>query len=557
MASVQQQVTSASDVISHNISQLADNRGFLSQNVLSQLRNLLEALAVWVHTGDASTQMHYNKVGPAFDALAGKVKYRLLSRFHGLLQASASHYTLDGDPSERLMLKYYEFLMRTRDVAQKELGVKILANLENFPVDQDPSLREYREAIAECVDRANAGLAEPARTDRYYVHSSRPFFVRGRIYYEVTFSVAHDRASKFDRTIAFTDIDLTDKYAARLSLGNDQISVLGRTMPIVLIRSWEVSIRPCEFSNFAYLFGASKKAQSTHAEYRNLMTYLTRTQSNLLDLMDMPDARYAQIRTWCLSRSRSDSVIFAALDQARGIIRRNAGGARLLRYLLLRMSNSVIRSQYSSDRCFRLSNLHASWGSIPFDTMPFCTSPRLHNPRFVDLAESIPIAGRQHELLARRVKNAVEDGGSIYMPVAELEDLGDVDALIEKHNSLLYSNAKQQRRKLVHDKHHVFIEGYEEDAVEIITQLQSIAAFGEPSYTLTVDSWLRANPTAVDDPLKTEALRVLFETSNVALVYGAAGTGKSTMIDHIARLFAGERKLLLAHTNPAVDNLRR
>lgn len=557
MASVQQQVTSASDVIGLNISQLADNRGFLSQNVLSQLRNLLEALAVWMHTGDASTPMHYGKVGPAFDAFAGKVKYRLLSRFHGLLQASASHYTLDGDPSERLMLKYFEFLMRTRDLALRELGVEILDNLEKFPVDQDQSLREYRESIARCVDHANESLAEPARTDRYYIHSSRPFFVCGRIYYEVTFSVAHDRASKFDRTIAFTDIDLTDKYAATLSLGSDQISVLGRTMPIVLIRSWEVSIRPCEFTNFAYLFGASKKTQSGHAEYRNLMMYLTRTQSNLLDLMDMPDVGYAQIRDWCLSRSRTDSVIFAALDQARDIIRRGAGGARLLRYLLLRMSNSVIRAQYNADRCFRLSNLYVAWASIPFDTMPFCTSLRLHNPRFVDLAESIPIAGRQHELLARRVKNAVEAGGSIYMPVAEVEDLGDVEVLIEKYNSLLYSSAKHQRRKLVHDKRHVFIAGYEDDAVEIITQLQSIAASGEPSYTSAVDSWSSANPTAVDDPLKTEALRVLFETSNVALVYGAAGTGKSTMIYHIAQLFEGEQKLLLAHTNPAVDNLRR
>lgn len=30
---------------------------------------------------------------------------RRLSRFHDLLQASVSHFTLDRDPSERLMLK--------------------------------------------------------------------------------------------------------------------------------------------------------------------------------------------------------------------------------------------------------------------------------------------------------------------------------------------------------------------------------------------------------------------------------------------------------------------
>jgi ATP-dependent exoDNAse (exonuclease V) alpha subunit len=41
------------------------------------------------------------------------------------------------------------------------------------------------------------------------------------------------------------------------------------------------------------------------------------------------------------------------------------------------------------------------------------------------------------------------------------------------------------------------------------------------------------------------------------LIYGAAGTGKSTMVNHIANYFNDKSKLFLAHTNPAVDNLKR
>jgi hypothetical protein len=33
-----------------------------------------------------------------------------LGKFHDLLKISTSHYTLDGDASERLMLKYYEYI---------------------------------------------------------------------------------------------------------------------------------------------------------------------------------------------------------------------------------------------------------------------------------------------------------------------------------------------------------------------------------------------------------------------------------------------------------------
>lgn len=556
MASVEQQVRSADSAICQNIERYADDRGFLSQNLLAQLRNLVEGLIVWSHLGDPSAEFHYDRVGPALEAVKAKAKFRLLSRFHNLLQASASHYTLDGDPSERLMLKYYEYLLRTRDLALKEFGIAILGNLELFPVDLDPSLREYYERIAARIEAARATPTEPRR-ERYYVHSSRPFFVGGRIYYEVTFSLAHNWTSKFDRTIAFTDVDMTDKYAAYLDLSSESITVLGETMPILIIRAWEVSIRPCEFENFARIFGPASQVQSSHAEYRNLMQYLTTTRSSLLDLVDMTDASYTQIRAWALKDSRRSAVIFPALDEARRVIRANRPGSRVLRYLMLQMRNRVIKAQFDPEPNGWLSGLRLTSRSSPFDKMPFCTAPSGHVPRFGDLAESLDATGREHELLARRVRNNVEQHGAIYTPAAEFEDLGDVDALIAKHNRLLPPTDRHAPRKLKHENGHVFIVGYEDDTVAIIEKLQQAAGEGLEGHADDVQDWLDANPGVIDDPSKAEALKALFEQSNVALVIGAAGTGKSTMVNHIANYFAGKSKLFLAHTNPAVDNLKR
>lgn len=49
----------------------------------------------------------------------------------------------------------------------------------------------------------------------------------------------------------------------------------------------------------------------------------------------------------------------------------------------------------------------------------------------------------------------------------------------------------------------------------------------------------------------------MFEKSHVALIYGSAGTGKSTLINHIANFWGEKDKLFLANTHPAVDNMRR
>ena len=558
MASLEQQVRSADSVICQSIENWTDDRGFLSQSVLSQLRNLVEGLIVWADRRDGSLAFHYNDVGAALDAVKANGRLNLLSRFHGLLQASTSHYTLDRDPSERLMLKYYEYLMRTRDLAQQHLGIAILGNLEKFPIDLDPSLREYYEKIAACITDVASAPPAGQSPERYYIHSSRPFFVRGRIYYEVTFFLAHNRTSKFDRIIGFTDIDLTDKYAARLQLAYDSIDVLGQTMPIVLIRAWEVSIRPCEFDNFARFFGpVQTQVQSGHVEYRNLMRYLTMTRATLLDLIDLGDANYGQIRAWVLKDSQRGPLIFTALDAARALIRAKKPGHNLLRYVMLRMNNQVLKAQFDPEECGWLSDLRVSWSCRPFDTMPFCTSAKGHNPRFSDLAESLDASTRAHELLARRVHNNVEQEGRIYTPAAELEDFGDVDALIARYNKLLPPTARHAPRRLERASGHVFMVGYEDGTVAIIEKLQAIAADGVANYSDDVEAWLAANPDVIDDELKAEALRGLFSQSTVALVYGAAGTGKSTMVNHIAHYFAAEQKLFLAHTNPAVDNLRR
>ena len=99
--------------------------------------------------------------------------------------------------------------------------------------------------------------------------------------------------------------------------------------------------------------------------------------------------------------------------------------------------------------------------------------------------------------------------------------------------------------------------GHEDDTVAIVEKLQDLALDGIDGYTKAVERWLEQPPRALDDEIKMDALKRLFSDSCVALIYGAAGTGKSTMVNHIANYFNRSSKLFLAHTNPAVDNLRR
>lgn len=87
------------------------------------------------------------------------------------------------------------------------------------------------------------------------------------------------------------------------------------------------------------------------------------------------------------------------------------------------------------------------------------------------------------------------------------------------------------------DKGHVFVRGYENETVSIVEKLQGYASSKIDGYTQAVERRLNESPRSIDDPAKRNALKQLFSQSRVALIYGAAGTGKSTMVDHIAHYF--------------------
>ena len=556
MLRIDKAIFDTNGVICDNICQLRfSDRGLLSQNILGQIRNFVEYIAIKAYSkGKDVDPNDYNLNVEALKNMQHRGDLRFLYRFHEMLQKSVSHYTVDKDGSERLMLKYYEHLLKIKLYLKRTFNLDVLENISDFPLNMDTELLDYYKKIAERIE-SPSGFSYPVTyNDRYYVQKVKPFFVDQKIYYEVTFTAANANVSKFDRVIAFTQCEIVDNYAVKFSIHNDVIRILDKDMLILVIDKYEVSIRPCEWEHFSGLFGPSVKYNTNSSEYRNLMRYLSFVNISLTELVSSDQNYYDFIKSQITAHVQSVKI-YEILDQCRNIILGNKPGANVLRYLLYKMNNRVIKWQYSGKQCDKLSNLYLEYGCIPFDQMPYCTSLRQHNPKIYDLFEAIPVVGHEHELLARYIKNNTEIESHLFTPRIETEGFGDVDNLIRKYNSYLYY--KHIGRKIEEYKEHFYIRSYVEDSTEIIKKLLELSLSGVYQYTLSVDSWILRESYIIDDNGKKEALRQMFAKSHVALIYGAAGTGKSTLIRHISNFWADKNKIFLANTHPAVDNMRR
>ena len=554
MNKIDSEILNINNVICKNIDTIdSSERGFLSQNILGQLRNFIEHICLKFYSPGHDIENSYQNIKDAISFVQTRGTLKLLSRFHKLLQITASHYTLDEENSERLMLKYYEYLIKVKLLLKSVFNLDVLENLQKFPIKTDSHLNEYYEKIARKINQPNVGRRKSAYDDRYYIQKIKPFFVGLEIYYEVTFTRAIDNVSKFERIIAFTKHDILHNYSVKFTVSNDSIEILGKNMPIQIIDDWEVSIRPCEINNFAKIFGESRQIGSLNESYA-LMEYLTSMGLNLVELIDFSDDEFAKMKLQISQRAKVTHFI-DILERYRQRIQHNLPGTNIIRYLLYRLNNRIIKNQYSTEEWIKVSDLNLKWGCIPFDEMPFNSSPINHNPKISDLFDCINPDDRQHELLARFIRNNTEQKGQLYTHEEELSRYENVRDLIDTWNNNLYY--KHPHRKIETYKKHYFINGYEKDTYDIIQKLKELSSGGIGNYMNSTDSWLKESEYKIDCDEKRNALSQMFENSQVALIYGAAGTGKSTMINHISNRFNEYSKLYLANTNPAVDNLKR
>ncbi|EIA3725334.1 hypothetical protein K7F25_001866, partial [Campylobacter jejuni] len=159
------------------------------------------------------------------------------------------------------------------------------------------------------------------KTDKFYIQKVKPFIINKEIYYEITFTIAKDNVSKFDKLIAFSKYYIPSNYSVKLTLYYTNIKLLNLQIPIILISEWNIDIRPCELTNFCLIFSSTRISFTRTVKYEDFMQFLTEEELNLLDIVNLKNKEYNKIK----NNFSEDKLkhLFNCLDMAREIILKN------------------------------------------------------------------------------------------------------------------------------------------------------------------------------------------------------------------------------------------
>lgn len=103
----------------------------------------------------------------------------------------------------------------------------------------------------------------------------------------------------------------------------------------------------------------------------------------------------------------------------------------------------------------------------------------------------------------------------------------------------------------------VSIDSYESTTFFILKRLLDLSHIPNRKQQKSNEKYLRECGIEFEDELKRIAMKYLFVSSQVMLIYGAAGTGKTTLIKYISQMMKKSKKLFLTKTHTALQNLQR
>lgn len=531
-------------------------RDEISQDILPRLNDLCRA---------ALLQNSYNlrctkpNLQLAYEQAQLDLRTKYLANFLRCLKYIDCRIPEEGQ-SERLMLKYYNFMWQIRKYFWDNNRISILQNLEKFPLNTDQLDNEYYNIVAKAIESTDLS-PHSLESTRFYVQKKTPFYVGTERYYEITLQLANKYATKFNRITVYSKQNISTAYSINIGYTDTTIDLWGIASNIKIITNWRVSIAPACLNKLGRILNIPLRLNASYGEYAELMSFLTKTGMTLLDIIDLQEMDFHSIRDQIYGNTNtnhfrevieilrrdysSDSVIF---------------GKNVVRYLLINLREKslidVMPNRFT--KMLAGSPLYLASGCRPFERNPLLANLPHSKTAEVSITKILSASGTEKInilLPYLRIRNAINKSGELYFKASEIAS----DKSINDYNEYLVEWEQDQGYSIVNDSGLVTISAYETITLKILQRLLDFTQAGIKGQKELNARFIKDHSALFEkvDVSKQKAIKYAFVNSRILLIYGAAGTGKTTLINYISSLMPKSKKLFLTKTHAAIQHLQR
>ncbi|GFI43387.1 RecBCD enzyme subunit RecD [Lachnospiraceae bacterium] len=544
--------------ISLEIDRISDgnkSRDYISRRIVNGLYDLCYAVLVL-----NALNMGYTNVNErlAWELSQFNIETKYLSNFLKGLKYIGSRIPEEGQ-SERLMLKYYNYLWEIRRLLKTNFNIAVLRNLEIFPLNTDTLDKEYYEMVASSICAIDLSPKAP-RTSRYYIQKKTPFFVKGERYFEITLQLAGLYATKFNRITVYSKQNISTNYSIQIAYADAEINLWGAKSKIKVVTNWKVSIDTSCLNKLGKILKIRQRLNKNYGEYNSLMNFLTKTGMNLFDLINMHEDNFQNALDHIYGETNTNTFKDVLIKLRRDYsLSSNKKGKHTIRYILINLREETLEFVLSNafDKHYLSEDLYITSRCYPFEKKPFISNLAGRKTSRGNIKDLLEITNGSAEFNTVRpyltIENMIRETGELYFDIDSVASREE----IKKYNSSLDQWECSNGFMINEENGFLSIDSYETTTIFILDKLLKYSKMSNRGQRESNLRYLRQCNINFEDPLKKVALQKLFVNSQVMLVYGAAGTGKTTLINYISNMMNQSKKLFLTKTHTALQNLKR
>lgn len=424
--------------ISLEIDRISDgnkSRDYISRRIVNGLYDLCYAVLVL-----NAINLGYTNVNErlAWELAQFNIQTKYLSNFLKGLKYIGSRIPEEGQ-SERLMLKYYNYLWEIRRFLKTNFNIAVLRNLEIFPLNTDTLDIEYYEMVASSICAIDLSPKVPT-TSRYYIQKKTPFFVEGERYFEITLQLAGLYATKFNRITVYSKQNISTNYSIQIAYADAEINLWGAKSKIKVVTNWKVSIDPSCLNKLGKILKIRQKLNKNYGEYISLMNFLTRTGMNLFDLINMHEDNFQNALDHIYGETNTnifkDILIKLRRDYS---LSSNKKGKHTIRYILLNLREETLESVLPNafDKYCLSDDLYITSRCYPFEKKPFISNLAGRKNSRDNIKDLLEITNGSGEFNTVRpyltIENMIRETGELYFDIDSVASREE----IKKYNSSL------------------------------------------------------------------------------------------------------------------------
>lgn len=418
---------------------------------------------------------------------------------------------------------------------------------------------EYYEKVAKQIENIDL-TKRNVRVSRYYVHKITPFFVNGERYYEITLQLAGVYSTKYNRVTVYSKMTITTYYSIQIAYTETELELWGIRNNIKVLNDWKVAIDPTCLNKLSKMLMKHTKINRNYQEYVNLMEFLTETGMNLFELINMRKERFSQIYNRVFGTTNTHDFGDVLIQIRREYSKSSCKvGKNTIGYAMLHMRDEILEDLLPNKFYpKRISEkLFVSSRCYPFEKNPMIANlvgtktSKKDKESIIELLDDSKVVSLVQPYMT--IDNLISETGELLFKKSEIGS----DAVIENYNTSLDDWERDKGYFIIEKEGLVTIASYYDTTINILKRLLQLTHNVSLDRQEENERFIKNCGIKFDDIDKKIALKHLFVNSNIMLIYGAAGTGKTTLINYISRMFGNARKLYLTKTHTALQNVIR